>query len=212
MKVKSLILALAAILVVAGTAFADSNNPPPPPGGQTFTIPLKHGWNMVSIPVSKRGLVDNMPNPTTNQAGPFMVRDLTGCTITSIWQYSAASNQYVKPNVLDPMTGYWIEVSSDCQITISGSRESQTTRLGAGWNMISSRSSWDQINTAGPNPPPPAPGAPQVINPPRCNLTSSIYNYDPTTNAYTTVTSSTALNDSKGYWVKVQQACQLIEP
>ncbi len=167
-----------------------SQNVPPPPGISTFSIPLKTGWNMISIPV------DQTQENLSSQPRTPVLSDIKGCSIGAIWEFSPSSNTYIQPTTLSPMKGYWVFSEDDCNATITGKRSYSLLNLTSGWNMISSQFSWNQISETGN---------------PRCNLISPIYYYDPSKSNYITVSINTALEDNKGYWVYVGNNCSLKE-
>ncbi len=168
-----------------------SQNVPPPPGISTFSIPLKTGWNMISIPV------DQTQETLSSQPRTPVLSDIKGCSIGAIWEFSPSSNTYIQPATLSPMKGYWVFSENDCNATITGKRSYSLLNLTSGWNMISSKFSWNQISETGN---------------PRCNLISPIYYYDPSRSNYITVSTNTALEDNKGYWIYVNNNCSLKEP
>ena len=152
---------------------------------------------MISIPVNVGG---------AGQDNTFTPADLRGCTIKALYSYYAPAgpDYYVRPSTLSAAQGYWARVDADCQVTMTGIRTSiKRTQLYPGWNLISSKYSWNEIN----------PGA-VPAGTTRCTLTagSSINAYDTTAHAYVTVDPAVRFDDMKGYWVKVTGACQVNEP
>jgi len=170
--------------------------PPPPspgtpgtPGTSNYSIPLKIGWNMVSVPVSEVQEGSSLRAPTLS--------DIKGCSIDAIWEYSASQNQYIQPVSLSPMKGYWIYSPTNCVATITGLRKTSNRNLMANrWEMISANnSSWNSINNGSV----------------KCNLLTPIYHYNPTINDYQIISETDPLNDSKGYWVFVKNSCVISE-
>ncbi len=90
---------------------------------QEFSIKLKAGWNMVSIPV----IPDN--NSVQSIFGSIPTLD-TMPVVT--WE----SPSFVKVEEVEPKIGYWVFTPSDTTITVTGKSITNTTLiLEAGWNM-----------------------------------------------------------------------------
>lgn len=179
--------------------------PPPPPlvvPGQTeYTINLKNGWNMFSIPVDSA-----------------KVTDIKNCNVKEIWEYSPQEKKYITPSILHPMKGYWINVLNDCQAKITGTRKPHTLFLNLGWNMISSGYTWEELNksrssTTCPPSSPASPAPPCAIGDPMptCPLNVKLYHWSPNENRYLEISSTQKLDDTKGYWVEINSSCGLVE-
>ncbi len=97
------------------------------------------------------------------------------------------------PDVIEAEKGYWVAVTEDTTITVSGTPiETWTTNITAGWNMIGSVSTNSSI--ADPNDDPDG----SVIPP--------TYWWDPVTKSYVTTTD---IEPGKGYWVAAVNDCTL---
>jgi len=94
----------------------------------TFTIQLKTGWNMFSIPVNKTLTQEQISNTCELES--------------SIWYYNTLTKNYQKVSTLTPGVGYWIMVKKPCTITLEGTPLSTENlpELKPGWNQISALS------------------------------------------------------------------------
>ena len=100
------------------------------------------------------------------------------------------------PAIIGPEKGYWVAVTEDTIITVSGTPvETWTTDIKAGWNMIGS------VNT----------GA-SITDPnddPDSSVMHTAYWWDPVGRAYTITTD---IEPGKGYWAASIQDCTLMLP
>ncbi|MEO0084246.1 MAG: hypothetical protein ABIJ94_00780, partial [candidate division WOR-3 bacterium] len=188
-----------------------SNTPPiPPVTPQNYTISLKRGWNMMSIPVNSKTSRENYYRPQsppfyqynyipvlTNQ---FTIQDIKGCDIKEIWEYQTLNNKFIKPTYLNPLKGYWVLVENDCNGTIFGYRYNQQATLYQGWNMFSSKYSWNEINIASP-----------FSIQKSCIEKSKIFYFDTAQNKFIEISETSKLDDTKGYWIEVQKNCAINE-
>ena len=86
-------------------------------------IPLKAGWNMVSVPVT----------PADNSVSAVF----PGAAVVYTWD--PVSKTYTVPGTVEPDIGYWVAVIQDATITVTGAPvETWTGSIAAGWNMIGS--------------------------------------------------------------------------
>ena len=86
-------------------------------------IPLKAGWNMVSVPVT----------PADNSVSAVF----PGVAVVYTWD--PVSKTYTVPGTVEPDIGYWVAVIQDATITVTGAPvETWTGSIAAGWNMIGS--------------------------------------------------------------------------
>ncbi|MCK4222490.1 MAG: hypothetical protein KAX25_06405, partial [Dehalococcoidia bacterium] len=86
-------------------------------------IPLKAGWNMVSVPV--------IPADTSVSSV------FPGAEVVYTWD--PITRSYYVPTDVEPEKGYWVAVIADTNITMTGVIVSTwTSSLTAGWNMIGS--------------------------------------------------------------------------
>lgn len=91
----------------------------------TFTWHLKPGWNMISLPV--------VPVDTTASS---LFKDL--CYYI-LYEWDAATKQYVAADCLVPGRGYMIQVLYEKDVQISGGPVAQgTVELSEGWNLVGS--------------------------------------------------------------------------
>ena len=96
----------------------------------SFTLCLKAGWNMISIPLK----LEN--NSIANVFGEL--------DFYSIYTWNSTTKRYVVPEKIEVGKGYWILVLSDVNITLKGLPVNYVeVSLDEGWNMIGSI-----INTA----------------------------------------------------------------
>jgi hypothetical protein len=145
-----------------------------------FQLSLKAGWNMVSVPVT----------PADNSTGTVFPE------VAGIFTWNATSRSYYEPTVIEPEKGYWVAVTENATITISGALiETWTTDIKAGWNMIGSVATNSSI--ADPNDDPDG----SVIPP--------AYWWDPESKSYVVTTD---IEPGKGYWVASIHDCVLTLP
>ena len=91
---------------------------------QNYTLNLKAGWNMVSIPVI----------PGNNSVDAIFGNISTLDTMPVVtW----VSPSFVEVEEVEPKIGYWVFTPSDTTITVTGKPITNTTlNLNAGWNMV----------------------------------------------------------------------------
>ena len=143
----------------------------------TLTLNLKAGWNMVSIPVT----------PTDNSTSAVFPG------VAGIFAWNATSRSYYVPTVIDPKEGYWVAVTENTTMTISGTPiETWTTDIKAGWNMIGSVITIASI--AAPN------------DNPDGSVIPTAYWWDPVGKSYILTTD---IEPGKGYWIASVNDCVL---
>lgn len=144
---------------------------------QSLDIPLKAGWNMVSVPVM----------PADNSVSAVF----PGVAAVYIWD--PINNTYVVPSKVSPEKGYWVAVTADRAITVTGTVfTAWTTAIESGWNMIGSVI--NSASIANPN------DSPDGSVQPFANW------WDPSSKAYGM---TTTIEPGKGYWIASMRACQL---
>ena len=100
-------------------------------------IPLKAGWNMVSVPVT----------PADNSVSAVF----PGVAVVYTWD--PVSKTYTTPTTVEPDTGYWVAVIQDATITVTGVPVTTwTSDIKPGWNMIGSVISNASIANPNDNP------------------------------------------------------------
>ncbi|HOK80234.1 MAG TPA: cohesin domain-containing protein [bacterium] len=138
----------------------------------SFTVQLKAGgWNLISFPVepsitSPKELIPNL---------------------VSIWEWNGS---YVETTALQAKKGYWILVSQDTEITVTGTTPSDTTvHLIPGWNLV------------GP--------IEDTTRPVNENIIS-VYGWGaPPAGGYSPVEVGGSCNRGKGYWFLATQATDI---
>ena len=140
-------------------------------------LSFKVGWNMVSVPVT----------PTDNSTSAVFP------SVAGIFTWNATSRSYYVPTVIDPKEGYWVAVTENTTMTISGTPiETWTTDIKAGWNMIGS------VNTSA-----------SIADPsddPDGSVIPTAYWWDPVSKSYILTTD---IEPGKGYWVASVNDCTL---
>lgn len=156
---------------------------------QSFEVSLKSGWNQISVPISHPAI---------------LTRQLQGCKIQKIWGYDPArkNNEWLNPLTLSPIKGYFALVEEDCVLKFEGFRLPQTLTLSPGWNLISSKDSWKDLD---PND--------------KCGISGKIYHLNPkklienpSGNAYDEIAPEESLDDTQGYWIYINNRCVITEP
>jgi hypothetical protein len=145
-----------------------------------IVITLKAGWNMVSVPVI----------PTDNSVSAVFPG------AAAVYTWNPATKNYTTPTTVLPEKGYWVAVTADENITVSGVPVSTwTTNITAGWNMIGS-----VINNAdftSPN------------DNPDNSVQNFVYWWDPGSKSYKNVS---AIEPFKGYWAASVNDCAFTMP
>jgi len=100
-------------------------------------IPLKAGWNMVSVPLT-------LGNNSVSAVFP-------GVAVVYTWD--PVNKTYTTPTTVEPDTGYWVAVLGNETITVTGvSVTTWTSDIKPGWNMIGSVISNASIANPNDNP------------------------------------------------------------
>ena len=145
-----------------------------------FQIPLKAGWNMVSVPV----VADNS---SVSAVFPG---------VAAVYTWNPATKSYVTPTTVLPEKGYWVAVTADKTITVSGTPvTSWNTAIKAGWNMIGSVI--DNASIASPN------------DNPDGSVQPFAYSWDAVAKSYVM---TTTIGSGKGNWVASIRDCTLTMP
>ena len=139
-------------------------------------INLKPGWNMFSVPVNTSLNV----NDIKTQCG----------TTNPVWHYNPSSSLYESVTQVQPGYGYWLKVSNNCYIQVSGNNIESLPELKAGWNQVGALSQSVNFNDVKGN----------------CNVLGGPWKYNPVTLRYEL---ASTLDPSYGYWVRVSNNCNL---
>ena len=148
--------------------------------GVPIELELKTGWNMVSVPVI---LADNsvgsvFPSPP----------------VAGIYAWDASTQAYYAPTKVEPEEGYWVAVTSDTSITVTGTPVTQwTSDMFAGWNMIGSVYGTN-VDFSNPD------------DNPDNSVVGYVYWWNPFTKSYEY---TTTIEPGKGYWAAAIRACTL---
>ncbi len=144
-----------------------------------FTIELKSGWNMVSVPFI---------------ADSFNLTDVFPDALPPAFYYDPLSESYVPVPVLYPGRGYWVLMLDDHDYTLTGEPMlNYELELPAGWNMIGAPAQtvyWDE----------------QITVPPDATLPGALFGYNATSSAYFI---SNTLRPGFGYWILSLENCIL---
>jgi hypothetical protein len=97
-----------------------------------ISIPLKKGWNLISLPVSP--LITKIET---------VIAPITGM-YSSVWSYEGGKWKMYNPEKLnysdlkdmDAGQGYWIDMKQDAAISLSGSVPPNRIQLISGWNLV----------------------------------------------------------------------------
>ncbi len=176
-------------------------------GGST-NLSLKQGHNMVSVPViPENPSLDAVLAPIADRVVGVWAFDSSD--VTSPWQVYLPDSPGNTLTTISPRMGYWIEVSSDASLSLSGTTPPpQNITLRRGWNLI---------------------GYPSLIERPAAQVLASIadhvtiaWYYDPTDpvdpwkryvpGAPDWAISMPNMGPTRGYWVLVDQDCSLTIP
>jgi len=152
------------------------------PSTVDLTLTLEPGWNMVSVPL----LLED---------GEDTVAEVFKGEIVAIYTWNPGSKSYGVPTTIDPELGYWVAVTEQTQLTVTGiPATTWTGALLTGWNMIGS--------VAGEAVPVEELG----VDLPGSVLTGAIYWWDPASKSYA---ASASIEEGKGYWAAATAACTL---
>jgi len=149
------------------------------PATVDFTLELKAGWNMVSVPLT---LASNTPGDVFPDA-------------EAVYEWSPHTKSYTIPNEIMPERGYWIAMSEDKSLTLNGLPCPSWTDNGirAGWNMIGSVHGSTQDFT-------------DPTDSPDSSVEGFVYSWDPEGKSYSYCTT---IEPGMGYWVAATGDCSL---
>jgi YVTN family beta-propeller protein len=146
----------------------------------TVNLSLTAGWNMVSVPVTPGNSSVSVVFPDA----------------AAIYTWDPISKSYIVPTTVEPSKSYWVAITQDGNITITGAPV--ITWLGnitAGWNMIGSII--DTASIANPN------------DNPDSSVQPFAYWWDPAAKSYVM---TTTIGSGRGYWVASVRDCTLTMP
>jgi len=146
--------------------------------GAVLEIALTTGWNMVSVPINTGDTPasDVFDNPD------------------AVYTLNPNGKSYTVPTTIEPEKGYWVAVSSDRTITITGEPVTEwTDEVLTGWNMIGSVHG-ASVDFSDPD------------DSPDSSVEGFLYSWDPTTKSYSY---GTTVEQGKGYWAACTDACDL---
>ena len=149
---------------------------------EDVVIELTSGWNMVSVPVVPAD---------TSRAAVFPPAD-----VVAVYTWNPGTKSYEVPTNIAPEVGYWVAVTGDKTITVTGTPITywEDHPLIAGWNMVGSICG-DPV----------AVGA-LVDDPSGSILDSAIYWWNPVSKSYETASS---IVEGQGYWAATTVGCTL---
>jgi len=151
-------------------------------GTATIDIRLLPGWSMVSVPV-----VPDDPAPTAVFAGA-----------AAVYTWDPQAKSYVVPLAVVPEQGYWVYVTSDRTIQVTGAPVTEwQSQLLQGWNMVGSIYA-DSVLVQNLS-----------DNPVNSIVRNAVYRWDPVLKSYI---ASTAVEPGKGYWMTTIRDCTLSMP
>jgi len=149
------------------------------PGDVSVDIDLKAGWNMVSVPVRATDMVVGAVFPDAE----------------AVYTWNPTSKSYETPDTIDPKKSYWVAVTGDDTVTVTGTLVTEwTDALTAGWNMAGSVYG-DPVDVADLS-----------DNPSGAVQTNAIYHWNPTAKSYDT---ASQIQQGLGYWMAATQGCDL---
>lgn len=151
-------------------------------GTESLDIRLLPGWSMVSVPV-----VPDDPAPTAVFAGA-----------AAVYTWDPQAKSYVVPLAVVPKQGYWVYVTSDRTIQVTGAPVTEwQSQLLRGWNMVGSiYTDSVLVQNLSDNP------ADSIVR-------NAVYRWDPVLKSYI---AATAVEPGKGYWMTTVRDCTLSMP
>ncbi len=89
--------------------------------GDSFTLVLSSGWNLISLP-----LVPAAPSPVA----------LFGTNMQAIFSWDG--RRYVIPTAMQAKTGYWVYLANPATVTVAGTApaDGSLIHLSPGWNLV----------------------------------------------------------------------------
>jgi len=143
-------------------------------------VSLTAGWNMASVSLT-------LGNNSVSAVFPG---------VAAVYTWDPASKSYVVPSTIEPNKGYWVAVTGNTTITLTGTAVTGWTgNITASWNMIGSVI--DNASIASPN------------DSPDGSVQPFAYWWNPETKSYVM---TTTIEPGKGYWVASVQDCTLTVP
>jgi hypothetical protein len=145
-------------------------------------ISLTAGWNMVSVPLE-------LPEDGDSPADVFP-------SAVAVYSWDPVLKSYGVPTTIEPEVGYWVAVTGDKTITVTGTPVTswEDHPLIAGWNMIGSVCG-DSVAVGDLD-----------DDPSGSILDSAIYWWNPVSKSYETATS---IVEGQGYWAATTVGCTL---
>ncbi len=148
----------------------------------TVDLSVKAGWNMVSVPLE----LDPESSAPAN-VFPGSV---------AVYTWDPEQKSYYTPTTIEPECGYWVAMTRDDTITVTGTPvRDWTCHVCAGWNMVgsvhgASVAVADLTTDADPDP----------------LLRNAIYRWNPSNKSYESVTD---IQPGEGYWLATTADCLL---
>jgi hypothetical protein len=145
-------------------------------------VTIQPGWNLISTPLKTMQLNE-------------VLGTCSGKVQNYLWKLK--NNNWRITTTLEPLEGYFLYADASCVLSFLGQDHSSpiSRELSRGWNIISSKKSWNDIKG-------------------NCILDGdAIYEWVNTngTGSWNTLSTNTTLDDSKGYFIKVNDACTITE-
>lgn len=159
--------------------------PTPPTPGPT-TVSLFQGWNIISSPVE----------------APLTLSQIeSSCSLGTyqgykVYAYDPRTQTWTHPSEVRKDEGVYVRANDNCTVSLSGTPASFTSKsLLRGWNLISTETTLDQIKGD-------------------CRITSDppIWEWDAQNKQWVHPSLTDRLNQSKGYWIAVENDCTLRTP
>ena len=165
------------------------------PHDQTFTVTLKKGWNLISVPLQPydSGIMDLLGEAYDKIESVWTYRD-------SVWETHVAGNSFVSDfNDMNESYGYWVKSNEDsARIKVLGDADTRPLELSEGWNLIGynslvTRSISEVLSSISD----------------RVNSVWAFKNgkwimYDPDNPGFSDLT---AIEPGLGYWINVRESC-----
>jgi len=147
---------------------------------QQVQLTLQAGWNMVSVPLTL------VPSNATADVLP---------DAEAVYWWDPDTKSYTVPQTIDPKRAYWVAVTEDDTVTVTGTPVTEwTDTMTAGWNMVGSVYG-DDIAVGS-----------LVDVPDGAVQTNAIYHWNPGSKSYDV---ASVIEQGLGYWVAATQDCDL---